>query len=104
MSRRNNLLYFRDLKVGTLDLERDQTARAASGTCDRAVERCRAEVHVALRHRQVRVSGEFLDRPRWRTSHRQLRAERVTQDVYASSRSLVSLRAASVLHDLPRKW
>ena len=46
---------------------------------NRRVERCRAEVHVTLRRAQVLVSSEFLDGPRWRATHRQVRTKRVTQ-------------------------
>ena len=48
------------------------------------VFRCRrTQVHVALRRRQVRVSGHLLDGPRRRALHRQVRTERVPQDVHA---------------------
>ena len=47
---------------------------------DRRLERSGCEVHVPLR-RQVLVPGELLNRSRWRFPHRQMRAERVTQDV-----------------------
>jgi hypothetical protein len=48
------------------------------------VFRCRlAEVHVALRRRQVRVSSELLDGPCRRALHRQVRTERVPKDVHA---------------------
>ena len=50
---------------------------------DRAVERRWAQVHVALRHRQVHVPGEFLDRPCRRSTHCQVGAEPVTEDVQA---------------------
>ena len=48
---------------------------------NRRVECGRAQVHVALRRAQVLVSGQFLDGPRRRSTHRQVRAERVPQDV-----------------------
>jgi len=38
-------------------------------------------MHVALRRAQVLVSGEFLDRSRGCASHRQVRTERVPEDV-----------------------
>lgn len=47
---------------------------------DRAVERGRAKVHIALRHRQVHVPGELLDCSCGRSTHRQMRAERVTEE------------------------
>jgi hypothetical protein len=40
-------------------------------------------VHVALRRRQIRVSGQFLDGPRRGATHRQVRTERVSQDIDA---------------------
>jgi hypothetical protein len=40
-------------------------------------------VHVPLRHPQLAVTGEFLDRFDGRSPHREVRAERVPQDVYA---------------------
>ena len=70
---------------------------------DRRIERRRAQVHVALRHRQVGVSSELLNRSRRRAAHRQVRAERVTEDVHPVVRqprlSPSSLRPR--LHDLP---
>jgi hypothetical protein len=43
--------------------------------------RRRAQVHVALRGREVLMTRELLDGPRRRAAHRQVRTERVTQDV-----------------------
>ena len=40
-------------------------------------------MHVALRRSQVRVPGELLDGARRRAAHRQVRTERVPQDVHA---------------------
>ena len=40
-------------------------------------------MHVALRRCQVRVARQLLDGPRRRAIHRQVRTERVPQDVYA---------------------
>jgi hypothetical protein len=38
-------------------------------------------MHVPLRRGQVLVPRQFLDRPGWCSLHRQVRAERVAQDV-----------------------
>jgi len=54
-------------------------ARLEQPNC--CVEGCRTQVNVALRRGQVLMSGEFLDSPRRRPAHRQMRAERVAQDV-----------------------
>ena len=77
--------------------------RGAVQQPDRRVERRRAQVHIALRHRQVRVSGELLDRPRRRATHRQVRAERVTKDVHpvVLQPRLAGRSLGSRLHDLP---
>jgi hypothetical protein len=40
-------------------------------------------VHVAVRRREIRVAGQFLNGPRGRPLHRQVRTERVPQDVHA---------------------
>ena len=53
---------------------------------NRRVERCRAQVHVALRRRQVLMARQFLNRFGWRVSHREMRAEGVSQDVDAGPR------------------
>ena len=50
---------------------------------DRVFRRRRTQVHVALRRRQVRMSGELLNRSCRRALHRQVRTERVPQDVDA---------------------
>lgn len=47
---------------------------------DRVVDRRRADVHVRLRRLQILVPGQFLNRPRWRPSHREMGIERVTED------------------------
>jgi hypothetical protein len=44
----------------------------------------RSQVHVAERGLEVLVAGELLDRYRRRASHREVRAERVPQEVEAS--------------------
>lgn len=54
---------------------------------DRGVECGRTEVHVALRHRQILVPGELLNRARRCAPHRQMRAERVPKDVHAAARA-----------------
>jgi hypothetical protein len=48
---------------------------------NRTAERRRTQVQVPLRHAQLPANGELLDRSRRRSPHRQVRAERVTQDV-----------------------
>ena len=50
---------------------------------NRGIERSRTQVHVTLRRGQVLMSREFLDGPRRRSTHRQMRAERVAQDMDA---------------------
>ena len=49
---------------------------------DRRVECCRTQVHVALSHRQILVPRQLLNRPCWRATHRQMRTERVPQDMH----------------------
>ena len=67
-------------------------------------DRRRTQVHVPLRRRQVLVAGEFLNRPRRRAAHRQVRTERVPQDVNAlASRAPAARRVAPGLHDLLRQ-
>jgi hypothetical protein len=39
-------------------------------------------VHVPLRCRQILMPGEFLNRPRRRAAHREMRAERMPQPMY----------------------
>ena len=48
---------------------------------NRILRRGRTQVHVALRGREIRVPRELLDGARRRASHRQVRTERVPQDV-----------------------
>lgn len=45
-------------------------------------------MHVPLRRRDVRVSRQFLDRPRGCPAHRQVRAERVTETMRPVPRHL----------------
>jgi hypothetical protein len=40
-------------------------------------------MHVALGHRQIRVTRQLLNRSRGRPFHRQMRTERVPKDVHA---------------------
>ena len=47
------------------------------------IHRVRTQVHVALRGREITMPSKLLDGPCWRSAHRQMRAERVTQDVRA---------------------
>ena len=72
---------------------------------DRRFERRRTQVHVPLRRRQVLMPGQLLNRPRRRAPHRQVRTERVPQDVNARA-SRCARRAARRtmhLHDLLRE-
>ena len=48
---------------------------------NRIGDRTRTEVHVLLLRREIAMTRELLDRARWRAFHRQMRAERVTQNV-----------------------
>lgn len=59
-------------------------------------------MQVSLRHAELPVSSKFLNRSWRRSSHRQMRAERVTQDVHALLRHLRSARRAqnAVLYHL----
>ena len=50
---------------------------------NRGVERCRTQVHASLRRLEVLMPGEFLNGPSRRATHRQMRTERVTEDVDA---------------------
>ncbi len=59
---------------------------------NRRIQRCRTQVHVPLRRLQVLMPGQFLDGPRQRSTHRQMRTERVPQDV--NPRPHAPLRAA----------
>jgi hypothetical protein len=62
-------------------------AIVVSGFCrtieqpDSSVERSRTQVHVPLRRVQVLVSSQFLDGSRGRSAHRQMRTERVSEDM-----------------------
>ena len=61
-------------------------------------------MHVPLRHAQFAVPGELLDRLRRRATHREVRAERVTQQVNAPSYVRPARRAFDpVLDLLPRQ-
>ena len=42
-------------------------------------------MHIPLGHREIRVTGEFLNGPCWGSSHRKMRAERVSQDMHADT-------------------
>jgi len=66
---------------------------------DRRIERCGTQVHVPLRRREILMTGELLDCPRRRATHRQMRTERVPQDVNAWLRSANGqrLKRSSVL-------
>lgn len=48
---------------------------------DRRIQRSRAEVHVPLRRPEILMAGEFLDGRRRCAAHRQVRTERVAEDV-----------------------
>ena len=97
--------------VNSRRLQHSSTARPAGETglaiChiqepDGRVERRRAQVHVALRRGQVLVSGQFLNGPRRRPTHRQVRTERVPQDVHPALRYSGPPRRSShqLTHDL----
>ena len=75
------------------------------GRTDRAVNRRRTEVHVSLRRGEIDMSGEFLDRPRGRAVHRQMRTERVPQAVHAALPDLPPPRGPFdvMLHDVRRQ-
>jgi hypothetical protein len=53
-------------------------------------------VHVALLRRQIRVSRKLLNRPRRRTTHRQVRTERVPQHMGAGAAQIRATRLANV--------
>ena len=58
-------------------------------TADRVSNRAaETQVHVALRRRQVRMAGQFLDGPCRRALDRPMRTERVPQDVHRPARCL----------------
>ena len=58
--------------------------RASHAVQSDRVFRCRGtQVHVALCRRQVRMASQLLDGPRRCALHRQMRTERVPQDVHA---------------------
>jgi hypothetical protein len=69
-----------------------------------AIERRWTQVHVALRHAQFPVSSELLNRSRRCAAHRQVRTERVPQNVHAILRQLHSTRRAqqAVTDETPR--
>ena len=48
---------------------------------NRCVERCRTQMHVALSHAELAVSGKLLNRPSGGSTHRQVRTERMPKDV-----------------------
>ena len=69
---------------------------------NRGVERCGAEMHVPLRHAELAVSGELLDGPCRRATHRQVRTECVAKDVDAVPHVRVFRGELHFrLHDLP---
>ena len=61
--------------------------------CNRVPERARRQVHVPKRHAQRRVSGELLNRLWWRSTHREMRAERVPKDMRTDPAQPCPLRA-----------
>ena len=72
---------------------------------DCRVECRRAQVHVALRRSQVLMSCQFLDSSCWRPTHRQVRTQRVPQDVHALLHVRRSRRSPNRdLHDILRHW
>ena len=68
------------------------------------IERCRTQVHVPLRRRQIAMSGELLDSPRRRATHRQVRTEGVTEYVNTSALEIRHPRGAAhmIRNDLRR--
>ena len=66
---------------------------------DRVFRCCGTQVHLALRGREIRVPGELLDGTRGRPLHRQMRAERVPQDLHALFDSRHALSAADGFDD-----
>ena len=51
---------------------------------NRAFDRRGTEMHVPLRRRQILMPGQFLNRPSGAAAHRQVRAERVSQNVHTN--------------------
>src|SRR5258705_13764197 len=64
---------------------------------DRSIERRRTQVHVALRRVEILVSGQFLDRPRRRATHRQMRTERVTEDMWTPGLTFARREARRII-------
>jgi hypothetical protein len=64
-------------------LERFEPGLSPVQQSDRVFRCRRIQVHVPQRRRQVRVRGQFLEGPRRRAVHRQVRTERVPKDVHA---------------------
>ena len=46
-------------------------------------QRCRTQVHISLRHRQVFVSCQLLNGSCWSAPHGEMRAKRMTQQMHA---------------------
>jgi transposase-like protein len=83
---------------------RERDAGLSSVQQSDRVFRCgRIQVHVAVRRRWVRVAGQLLDGSRGRPFHRQVRTERVPQDVHALVDTGDALSAADGLdHPIAR--
>jgi hypothetical protein len=65
-------------------------------------------MHVPLRRREILMAGEFLNRPRRRSSHRQMRTECVPQPMNAARSCLPKVRAPNasldvIANDVPRQ-
>lgn len=77
------LQYFSTTRVTVVVSGFNRTRRGLFQQSNRRIECSRTQVHVALRRFQVLMPGQFLNGSRRRSTHRQVRAERVAQDVDA---------------------
>ena len=69
---------------------------------NRRIKCCWAQVHVPLRHRKILMPYEFLNGARRCATHRQMRTERVTEDVHPFMHIRPPSRSLHpVLHLLP---
>jgi hypothetical protein len=62
-------------------------------------------MHVPLRRRQIRVAGQFLNRPSGRAAHGEMGTERVPESMHAASIEPRTTRRSAdvVLHNLLRQ-
>jgi len=67
------------------------------------LQRCRTQVHIPLRHRQVFVSCQLLKGLGWSAPHGKVRAKRMTQQMHAMLVWTCSPRCRfnASLHNLP---